>query len=122
MAIPKAAPQQVVKPSISAAPSLAPDGQVNPAPLNQTPFSSVGRLFFNRPGDKPGEYWSCTAQLIGSQGVILTAGHCLWDSAWSTNIVFDLAYNNGTAAGTYGWQCAPSIGWTDGNRYAFDYG
>jgi hypothetical protein len=73
------------------------------------------------PGDAPTEFHSCTAQLIGDEGILLTAGHCLWDDAWGSNFQFDLQFNDGAVAQTFDWECGAMVsGWTEKLR-AFDY-
>ncbi|WP_439372973.1 trypsin-like serine protease [Bradyrhizobium sp. DASA03120] len=123
---PGAVPEHVVEPNRAGLKPLAvpptPDGEIDLAPLTQTPFSSVGRLEFNLPGDKPGYFHWCTAQLIGNLNVLLTAGHCVYDGGWASNISFKLDYNNGAATTVYGWQCAATVsGWASDGLYPFDF-
>jgi Trypsin len=123
---PGAVPEHVVEPNKAGLAPLAvpptPSGQINLAPLNQTPFTAVGRLTFNLPNDAPGDFHWCTAQLIGNQDVLLTAGHCVFDGGWASNLSFSLDYNQGASTAVYGWQCAATVsGWASQRRFPYDY-
>ena len=101
-----------------------PDGQVALADVKSAPYQSGGRLTFRFPSDAPGYGHACTAQFIGSQGVLLTAAHCVWDQptrAWGSNFLFDLQYNQGSYTQEFDWSCAAIVsGWTNG-LYPYDY-
>lgn len=53
------------------------------------PYVTTGKLFFNAPGDKPGEYHACSASAMG-RNVIWTAGHCVFTPGvgWHSNYRF----------------------------------
>jgi V8-like Glu-specific endopeptidase len=102
-------PYKPYKTPVKSEKPFAADGVVEIADLTQAPFSSGGRFKLNFVNDAPGTYNIRTAQLIGNQGVLLTAAHCAWGSgtrAWGTNFHFDLQYNSGTFSQEYDWQCA----------------
>ena len=80
-AVPSQVSGPVRKPAIA-------DGVVGLSDITASPYYRVGRLSFNLPSDKPGYFNTCTAQLVGSQGVIITAGHCIYDGGWATNLLF----------------------------------
>ncbi|MER8475710.1 trypsin-like serine protease [Mesorhizobium sp. M1163] len=124
--MPKGLAPEIVVPPFHLEPPIKPkaaDGQVELADLTKSPYKAAGRLDFNFPSDLPGWGHLCTAQFIGSSGVILTAAHCVWDQAtraWGTNFQFLLRYNQGVAT-TFDWQCAAIVsGWPNG-AYAYDF-
>lgn len=93
------------------------------ANLTQYPYSAGGRSTFTY-ASKPGNAWLCTAEIIGQEGVLLTAGHCVWDrttNSWIKTSIFQLQYNNGASAGNYDWECAAIYsGWVAGS-WPYDY-
>ncbi len=100
------------------------DGVVELADTAKAPYKSVGRLEGRFPGAPPGYGHTCTAQLISTDGVALTAAHCVYSQrqgGWAERMQFRLRYDQGSAAQTYDWQCMGIVrGWIAG-RYPFDY-
>lgn len=97
-----------------------PDGQVDLADITIAPYSSVGRLTYDFPSGR----FACTAQLIGSTGILLTAAHCVWDkdtNAWASNTRFALGYNLGASAQSFDWDCAAIVsGWRNAANHTMD--
>ncbi len=96
-------------------------GAAVPSPLAY-PFRTCGRLFFNQGSGG----FSGSAALI-SPNVLLTAGHCVFNSGvWSTNMVFYPSY--GSRAGNdpnYKFACGrlgAFTSWTTSGDRGHDYG
>jgi V8-like Glu-specific endopeptidase len=114
-------PQQVVKPDFGKNEVLSlQDGVVELANINIAPYKYVGRLVSQFPFDKPDEGHSCTAQIIGDSGVLLTAAHCVYDlehRQWARSHTFSLRFDQGASAQTFGWECSAILsGWPNGSR------
>jgi hypothetical protein len=81
---------------------------------NSVPLKWAGTLFFNKPGDRPGEFHRCTAQFV-SADVLLSAAHCARDEdtgAFFTNFRFALQFDKGNYSRLYGYKCvATKNGW-----------
>jgi hypothetical protein len=88
------------------------------------PLVHAGRLFFTKPG--PDGDRACSAQLI-SRRLIVTAAHCVKDpetGEFYDNFEFDLQYEKGRYAATFGVEClAVRKGWVgpDPDNHAYDY-
>lgn len=97
-----------------------PDGQVDLTDMTIAPYSSVGRLTY----DFPSGSFACTAQLIGSTGILLTAAHCVWDkdtNAWASNTRFALRYSLGVSTQIFDWDCAAIVsGWQNAANHTMD--
>jgi hypothetical protein len=86
-----------------------------------------GKVFFTRPG--VGNFvCSGTVADAGNRATVITAGHCVYDGAWSTNFAFAPGYRNvnGTGYAPYGiWaasdEAAPQP-WVDSENLKFDVG
>jgi hypothetical protein len=91
-----------------------------------TPLKWAGKLYYNRPGDGPGQGWNCSAQFIDSN-ILLTAAHCVRDEGtgqFFKNFKFALQYKEGEYSHLYGWKCAATKnGWvqSSNDRYKWDY-
>lgn len=76
------------------------------------PYKAVGKLYFS---DWLGNNYYCSASVISPNNIIVTAGHCLYDTdvnRWYTNWLFVPAERNYAAPyGTFSW----SVGWILGN-------
>jgi V8-like Glu-specific endopeptidase len=95
-------------------------GQAVAQPLNY-PYRTVGKLFFTQNGGG----FSGSAALI-SPNILLTAGHCVYEGGWSTNMAFYPSYGNRAANDpAYKFNYSYLACWTawsqQGNR-AYDYG
>ena len=117
--------RRVIEPYAGKQGALAmPDGQVDLADLSVAPYSSVGRLRFNIPSDPPNWEHSCTAQFIGSTGILLTAAHCVWDQdtrSWDNKIQFDLGFNLGVVTQSFDWECAAIVsGWRNAKPHTVE--
>jgi hypothetical protein len=91
------------------------------------PLTMAGRLFFNANSDQPGWGHICTAQFV-APNILLTASHCVQDLtppfAYHRNYMFSLEYEQGAAAGRYGFRCQANLkGWAQENeaRWLYDY-
>ncbi len=89
--------------------------------LNVFPYQAVGKLFMTINGnDRVG-----SAYVIG-ESTIGTAGHCVHDGNWATNVLFAARFNNGSDVGKWAIkQRAVPPGWTDtsgteNRNYAYD--
>ena len=112
-------PSQNVPPN-----SLAqqPPGRVLLAALTNSPFQPLGRLHVK---GAAGWRW-CSAQLVGSLDVILTAAHCVFDqdkADFFSDAVFAEGYDNGTSKSEHWWKCvAVYSGWRDRmDRYDYAF-
>lgn len=81
----------------SGSPSVSPSGSgwgvPAPADVAVWPYSAGGRLFFTSP---QGDSW-CSAELTGSNRVLLTAAHCVRDwktGDWNSHFLFVRAYDH----------------------------
>jgi V8-like Glu-specific endopeptidase len=117
--------QRTIDPEF-AAPPITPlkDGDVMLADINVGPYNRVGRLETSHPSDPPGWGSTCTAQLIGPHGVLLTAAHCIYDNVkreWPRTMMFKLQYDQGSYTQQFNWECAAMVsGWPNGH-YKYDY-
>ncbi|MCX7853865.1 MAG: hypothetical protein N2383_13950 [Caldilineales bacterium] len=87
------------------------------------PFTAIGKLFFQIPGE-PG-LWTCSGA-AGNQRVVWTAGHCVYTPGrgWHTNMIFIPAYkNHGDIREPFGrftvTMMTTLAGWQN-NQQAFD--
>ena len=82
-----------------------------------TPYSAVGKLFF----EWKGKNWTGTAWSVGHHGLI-TAGHNVYeDHEWSSNVWFDLQYSDGSATGSYQVTTLYTLqGWLDTENVQYD--
>jgi V8-like Glu-specific endopeptidase len=95
-------------------------GQAVAAPLNY-PYRTVGKLFFTQGGSG----FSGSAAMI-TPNILLTAGHCVYDGGWSTNVAFYPSYgkrasNDRAYKFNYNYVAAWTA-WTQHGNRAFDYG
>lgn len=95
-------------------------GQAVADPLGY-PYRTVGKLFFTRNGsDLVG-----SAALI-SPNILLTAGHCVYEGGWSTDLEFYPSYGKRAVtdpAYRFRGSCAACWPeWANGSDYAYDYG
>lgn len=87
------------------------------------PYRAIGLLTYNQGGSS----YSCTGFLI-SKDTVATAGHCVHEGGWSTNVRFYPAYNAGAAPfGSCGARRLFAVArWIQGSfndgSDAFDYG
>ncbi len=75
------------------------------ANVSERPFWNGGKLFFTKPDGKD---YSCTAEFVGQNNILLTAAHCVRDGetgAWYKNFIFRRAYSDGGGQ-KVGWSCA----------------
>ena len=90
-------------------------GLVEDADVHVAPFNTAAKLTFAVGSSG----YSCTAEVVGDTGdVLMTAGHCVYDSkksTWGRNFSVYLGYNNGSSTAIYDWQCAAIFsGWAQG--------
>ncbi|MCV2449448.1 trypsin-like serine peptidase [Paracoccus sp. DMF] len=122
---PSQTPQRTVDPEESTS-VIVPlkDGDVMLADISASPYNRIGRLEMRHPSDAPGWGTTCTAQLIGPHGVLLTAAHCIFDKEkreWPVYLRFKLQYDQGSFAQEFDWECAAMVsGWPNGD-YRYDY-
>ena len=95
-------------------------GQAVSQPLNY-PYRTVGRIFFNQNGGS----FSGSAALI-QPNILLTAGHCVYEGGWSTNMAFYPSYgarksNDPFYKFNYSY-IACWTAWTQQGNRAYDYG
>jgi V8-like Glu-specific endopeptidase len=95
-------------------------GQAVAQPLNY-PYRTCGKLFFNQ--GKSG--FSGSAALI-TPNVLLTAGHCVYEGGWSSNMTFYPSYgkrasNDPSYKFNYNYIACWTAWSQNGNR-AYDYG
>ncbi len=91
------------------------------------PYRLVGKLFFTKPS---GGNFVCSGAVVtaANKSVIMTAGHCVYDTAagggWVTNVVFVPARRNGV--NPYGiWTAQLLVSasdWTSNANFESDYG
>ena len=109
-----------LEPQSRKGPSTA-TASAEPVPdLNVAPYNSGGRLEFTMGPDA----FSCTGQLIGDQGVMLTAAHCAYDhkkGVWIDALTFKLRYNSGVSAQNFDWQCAAVFSGWSAKNYRYDF-
>lgn len=88
--------------------------------LNVFPYQTVGKLFMVFGGrDFVGSAW-----VIG-ESTICTAGHCIYNGAWATSVLFAPRYDNGADLGS--WPLRPDLlaapnGWINNGDNAYDLG
>jgi trypsin len=101
------------------------DGKPFTPDIADRPYRSCGALFFKNPSGR--DCWG-SASFAGADGILLTAGHCLYDpgaKAWNTNFYFVRAYEK-TSSGTNGQRFdikdlnVPEQ-WVKNVNVAFDY-
>jgi V8-like Glu-specific endopeptidase len=85
------------------------------------PYTTCGKLFFTQNG---GGFAGSAAMV--APNVLLTAGHCVYNGGWSTNIAFFPSYPKRAASDpayhfTYS-HVAAWTAWTQNGNRAFDYG
>jgi V8-like Glu-specific endopeptidase len=95
-------------------------GQAVGAPLNY-PYRTVGKLFFTQGGSG----FSGSAAMI-TPNILLTAGHCVYNGGWSTNVAFYPSYgkrasNDKAYKFNYNYVAAWTA-WSQHSNRAFDYG
>ena len=121
---PREPPKRVVEPDLDKAAVNLADGTVDLANVQISPYNRVGRLESRYSSDAPNTYRSCTAQLVGNTGVVLTAVHRVFNNKnreWARSIAFKLQYDQGTYTRQYDWECVAMVsGWPNGH-YPFDY-
>jgi hypothetical protein len=118
-------PRRVVEPGFNKTDTaLQALGVVDLADQTVSPYDRVGRLEMRFPSYPLGAYSTCTAQIIGNSGVVLTAAHCVYNierREWASSVAFRLRYNQGTYAQRFDWECMAMVsGWPNGH-YAYDY-
>lgn len=95
-------------------------GQAVAFPLNY-PYRTVGKLFFTQGGAG----YSGSAALV-APNVLLTAGHCVYNGGWSTNMSFYPSYGKRAANDpAYHFACgrlACRTSWIQHSDRAHDYG
>jgi V8-like Glu-specific endopeptidase len=84
------------------------------------PYMAVGRLVYRTPS---GASSYCTASVISSKNLIVTAAHCLYDTdvnRWNSNWVFIPAEYNGTAPyGRFAYSRATVLNnWINASSYS----
>jgi len=81
------------------------------------PYSTCGKLFFSQGGND----FAGSASVV-APNVLLTAGHCVYNGGWSTNVAFYPSYPlpPGTSF-SYSYLAAWTA-WTNNGTRAFDYG
>src|SRR5690606_16191658 len=87
-------------------------GVVELADINVPPYDRVGRLEMRFPSYPVGSYSTCTAQLIGNSGLVLTAAHCIYNldrREWAHSVAFRLRYNQGSHAQRFDWECMAMV-------------
>ena len=95
-------------------------GQAVAQPLNY-PYRTAGKVFFTQNG---GDFTGSAAMI--SPNILLTAGHCVYEGGWSTNMVFYPSYGKrGATDPAYKFNYSYLACWTAWNQHgnrAFDYG
>ena len=77
------------------------DGALWPGANTSNPNTQIGKLYFDTDPSPSVTRWSwCTGTVINSENksLVLTAGHCVWDTTnrrWYTNAVFYPGYESG---------------------------
>ncbi|MCB1033418.1 MAG: hypothetical protein KDD47_06245 [Acidobacteria bacterium] len=99
-------------------------GTPTQADVNSIPFSSGGKLFVT---ETNGDLFTCTAEFVGSNRVLMTAAHCVTDGkgSWYANLNFVRGYDLGGGQ-TIGLGCisVPPAYFEHGDKgydYAFIY-
>ncbi len=98
-------------------------GVLWPGARTANPNRQVGKLYYDKnPSPTVADWGWCTATAINSENksTVLTAGHCVWDTAnarWFTNAVFYPGYENGA----YGAAFTVRRMSTTGNYYSGGY-
>jgi V8-like Glu-specific endopeptidase len=87
----------------------------------QYPYSTCGKLFFSQGGNN----FQASASVIAPH-ILLTAGHCVYNGGWSTNVAFFPSYpmrQSGDPAQSFSYSyIAAWTAWTSNGTRAFDYG
>ena len=123
-------PEAVGKPGYEAPgrPKEAPEGIISGAaggnavanPLAY-PYSTCGKLFFTQGGQD----FSGSAAVV-QPNVLLTAGHCVFNGGWSSNVTFFPSYPKravGDPAREFFYSyIAAWTAWTNNGNRAYDYG
>ena len=76
-----------------------------PNPADWRPFRNTGKLLFRT---AEGEITWCRAEFVGSERVLMTAAHCVYDferRSLSTNFTFLQAYRDGSDSDRFGIEC-----------------
>lgn len=100
--------------------SRATGGQAVATPLNY-PYRTCGKLFFTQGGNG----FSGSAAMV-APNVLLTAGHCVYNGGWSTNVAFYPSYgkrasNDPAYKFNYNYVACWTA-WNKNNNRAYDYG
>ncbi len=97
----------------------------NPGANN--PYWSTGALFYKK---EDGDTYQCTAQFTNDLKVILTAAHCVYNTAaakgkgaWNSDFEFQRGYTNGATLQKVGWRCVSIFDayHSPSKNYAYDY-
>jgi V8-like Glu-specific endopeptidase len=94
-------PTIALRPRTGATVATSNTGALWPGANTSNPNAQVGKLYFDTNPDPKVEQWSwCTGTAVNSENksLVLTAGHCVWDTAnrrWYTNAWFFPGYENG---------------------------
>lgn len=76
-----------------------------PNPADRRPFRNSGKLVFRTPS---GEISWCSAEFVGSDRVLMTAAHCVYDFAEggpNSDFTFLQAYRDGGYSDRFGVEC-----------------
>jgi V8-like Glu-specific endopeptidase len=99
---------------------LGTGGQAVAAPLNY-PYRTCGKLFFTQGG----RGFSGSAAMV-APNVLLTAGHCVYNGGWSTNVAFYPSYGkrlSNDPAYKFNYNYVASwTAWSQSSKRAYDYG
>ena len=118
-------PNAIVARSSNVNVTPAGQGKAVPGNVEDNPYWHAGRLMFEKVDDHD---YTCTAQFVGSEKVLLTAAHCVQDVStgeWNRNFIFYRSYNDdneGQVAGVL--SVAVPKGWyeqTGEANYQYDY-
>lgn len=85
------------------------------------PYTTCGKLFFTQGGSN----FSGSASVV-APNVLLTAGHCVFNGGWSTNVAFFPSYPKRAATDpnrtfSYSYEAAWTA-WSQHSNRAYDYG
>lgn len=99
---------------------LGTGGQAVAAPLD-FPYRTCGKLFFTQGGNN----FTGSAAMV-APNVLLTAGHCVYNGGWSTNVAFFPSYGNRASndpAYKFNYNnLACWTAWSQNSDRAYDYG
>lgn len=90
---------------------VADEGIPQKADVSRKPYNIAGKLYFT---NDAGDALYCSAQFVGSAGLLLTAGHCIRDENtgdWRNNFHFVQADENGIGTNKFDWKYA--VTWSD---------